>query len=85
VLEYEPHCALFTPDNEPLIFYKRIAEFGLKCLKDKGRIFFEINEAYSAETADILKQYDYTNIIPRKDINGKWRMIAATRKFQYSL
>jgi len=81
VLEYEPHCALFTPDNEPLIFYKRIAEFGLKCLKDKGRIFFEINEAYSAETADILKQYDYTNIIPRKDINGKWRMIAATLKY----
>jgi len=79
VLEHEPHCALFTPDDDPLIFYKRIAEFGLKCLKDKGRVFFEINEAYSVETADILKQYGYSDIIPRRDINGKWRMVSAQK------
>ena len=79
VLEYEPHCALFTPGDDPLIFYKRIAEFGSKCLKDQGRIFFEINEAFSEETADILKQYGYSDIVPKKDISGKWRMITAKR------
>ena len=79
VLEYEPHCALFTPVDDSLIFYRRIAEFGLKCLKDRGKIFFEINETFSKETADILEQYGYSDIIMRKDINGKWRMIAATR------
>ena len=79
VLEYEPRCALFTPDNDPLIFYKRISEFGLKYLKDSGKIFFEINEAFFSKTVDILKQYGYTNIVLRKDINGKWRMVSAKR------
>jgi release factor glutamine methyltransferase len=79
VLEFEPHCALFTPDNDPMIFYKRIAEFGLKCLKNGGRIFFEINEAFPTETVDILKQYGYSDIIPRKDICGKWRMVSAKK------
>ena len=80
VLEYEPHCALFTPGDDPFIFYKRIAEFGLKCLKEGGSVFFEINEAYSVETADILKQYGYSDIITRKDINGKWRMVSAKKQ-----
>ena len=80
VLEYEPHCALFTPeDNDPFIFYKRIASFGLKCLKDRGRIFFEINEAFPGEVTDILKQYGYSDIVSRKDINGKWRMVSAQK------
>ena len=84
VLEYEPHCALFTPENDPMIFYKRIAEFGLECLKDNGKIFFEMNEAFSVETAKILEQYGYTDIIPRKDINGKWRMVSATSQYNKS-
>jgi release factor glutamine methyltransferase len=79
VLEHEPHCALFTPGNDPFIFFKRIATFGFKCLKDKGKIYFEINEAFPVEVADILKQYGYKNITPRKDINGKWRMISAQK------
>lgn len=77
VLEHEPHVALFTPKNNPLIFYERIAEFGKRCLKAKGRIYFEINEAYSEKVANILKTYHYSDIIPRKDINGKWRMMSA--------
>ena len=84
VLEYEPHIALFTPENHPLVFYEQIATFGLKCLKNGGKLFFEINEAFSVETVDILTQCGYTDIIPRKDINGKWRMVSATRKFNDS-
>ena len=78
VLEYEPHCALFTPENDPLIFFKRLAAFGIKKLKKSGRIFFEINEAYHEEVADILKQHGFSDISLRKDINGKWRMISAS-------
>ena len=79
VLEYEPHNALFTPDDDPLIFFKRIAAFGIKNLKDSGMIFFEINEAYHKEVADILKQQGFSDISLRKDINGKWRMISARK------
>ena len=77
VLEYEPHCALFTPENDPLIFYKQIATLGTKCLKDSGKIFFEINETYHTKVVDILRQNNYSDITPRKDINGKWRMVSA--------
>ena len=77
VLKYEPHSALFTPENDPLIFYKRIAAFGAKCLRNKGKVFFEINETFSAEVAEILRQNHYSDIVLRKDINGKWRMVSA--------
>jgi len=77
VLKYEPHCALFTPENDPLIFYRRIAALGTKCLKDRGKVFFEINEAFSAEVAEILQKNNYSDIILRKDVNGKWRMVSA--------
>jgi len=77
VLEYEPHTALFTPKDHPFVFYERIAAFGSKCLKNKGRVFFEINEAFPEKVAEILQKNNYSNIIPRKDINGKWRMMSA--------
>jgi release factor glutamine methyltransferase len=79
VLEYEPHQALFTPGHDALIFYKRIAAFGTKGLKPHGKVFFEINEAFPAEVAEILKQHGYSDIVTRKDINGKWRMISAQK------
>jgi len=77
VLEYEPHSALFTPGNHPLVFYEKIAALGMKCLKKKGKIFFEINELFPEEVEDILQQNHYSDIIKRKDINGKWRMVSA--------
>ena len=77
VLEYEPHNALFAPGTDPSLFYRRIAKFGTKKLRNSGLIFFEINENFPVETATILEQYGYSNIISRKDINDKWRMISA--------
>ena len=82
VLDYEPYIALFTPENDPLVFFKRISAFGKKSLKEGGRIFFEINEAFHEEVADILKQHDYSDISLRRDINGKWRMISGQKNFQ---
>jgi len=77
VLEYEPHVALFAPNERPLVFFEQIALFGAKCLKNRGRIFFEINELLSEEVANILRQNHYADITLRKDINGKWRMVSA--------
>ena len=75
VLDYEPHQALFVPNTDPLLFYRKIAEFGLTHLKSNGLIFLEINEALGPETISLLSQYGYQNIELRKDFFGKDRMI----------
>ena len=54
VLEWEPNLALFVPDDDPLRFYRRIAELGLDILNDGGLIYFEINRAYGSETIEML-------------------------------
>ena len=70
VLDYEPASALFVPDNDPLLFYRRIAEIR------KGRhLFFEINEAYGDEMCDLLCGLGYKDVQLRRDIYGKARMV----------
>ncbi|NMM46869.1 peptide chain release factor N(5)-glutamine methyltransferase [Marinigracilibium pacificum] len=79
VLDYEPEEALFVPDEDPLIFYEKIADHGLKLLKPEGWIYFEINEALGAEVESMLfnKGYNLTKIIP--DIHGKDRIVSARK------
>lgn len=72
VLNYEPATALFVPDNDPLRFYRRIAE-----LKLGTYLFFEINEAYPAELTALLGGLGYTDIHITHDIYGKPRIIEA--------
>ena len=79
VLEFEPATALFVPDSDPLRFYRRIAELFALPLQGKGRergyLFFEINEAYAAEMEHLLLQNGYTDIHITRDIYGKQRII----------
>ena len=75
VLEHEPHLALFVNDNEPLLFYSRIANIAFESLKTDGFLFFEINEKYGQETVNLLESLSYKNIQLKKYINGKDRMI----------
>ncbi len=77
VLDYEPPIALFVPDNDPLIFYRAIADIAINQLKPGGKLYFEINEQFGNETADLLSLKGFKNIILRKDINGKERMLKA--------
>lgn len=79
VLEWEPDLALFVPDDDPLRFYRRIAELGLDILNDGGLIYFEINRAYGSETVGMLALMGYKNIELRKDLSGNDRMIKALR------
>ncbi|HEY3370315.1 MAG TPA: peptide chain release factor N(5)-glutamine methyltransferase [Prolixibacteraceae bacterium] len=77
VLEHEPKLALFVPDDKPLMFYERIADFALVHLKYGGRLYFEINEAFGKECVEMLQAKGFSNIKLKKDIHGKDRMIRA--------
>jgi release factor glutamine methyltransferase len=76
VTKHEPHLALFVEDENPLIFYQKIADFALTNLQQNGVLYFEINQALAQETQKLLEQKGFiTEII--KDINQNDRMIKA--------
>lgn len=77
VLNNEPHLALFVDNENPLIFYKKIADLAKKHLTKKGLLFFEINQYLSSETVTMLKEKEFTNIELKKDLFGNDRMIQA--------
>lgn len=77
VTDFEPHMALFVPENDPLIFYKVIADFALKNLQPDGLLFFEINESLGKETIEMLRSKGFKNIELRQDMSGRDRMIRA--------
>ena len=79
VLEYEPHTALFVPDDDPLLFYRAIAQFGQTALKQGGWLYFEINPLYAREMCDMLRLMSYHDIELKADQYGKQRMIRAQR------
>ena len=75
VLEYEPKSALFVTDEDPFLFYRKIARLANLHLTDKGRLYFEINEYLSNDLKALLQTEGFTDIEVRKDIFGKDRMI----------
>lgn len=79
VLDWEPHTALFVPDNDPLLFYRAIAEQGLAMLRTGGKLYFEINREYGNETVGMLAALGYTDIELRKDFADNDRMIRAVK------
>lgn len=79
VLNHEPHLALFVPDTDPLLFYRRIVAFCEQYLIIDGYVFVEIHEELSAETMQLFHESGFANIELRKDLQGKPRMIKAQR------
>ncbi|MFZ4725574.1 MAG: peptide chain release factor N(5)-glutamine methyltransferase [Paludibacter sp.] len=75
VLEHEPHLALFVPDNDPLIFYRHIAQFAMKHLSQNGKLYFEIHREAGLRCTNLLVEQGFINIELRKDISGNDRMI----------
>jgi release factor glutamine methyltransferase len=75
VLQNEPHLALFVSDENPLIFYDKIADLAKKLLNRDGLLFFEINQYLGNETVKMLKEKGFKNIELRKDLFGNYRMI----------
>ncbi|MES2004180.1 MAG: peptide chain release factor N(5)-glutamine methyltransferase [Bacteroidota bacterium] len=74
VLAFEPSLALFVPDDDALLFYRKIALFGKKHLSSTGSIFLEINEALGKEVISLYETAGYTCEL-RKDMQGKGRMV----------
>ena len=77
VLLYEPHEALFVPDDKPLMFYKQIAEFAIGHLNSHGKLYFEIHYDKGKEIVQLLNDLGFINIQLRKDISGQNRMVKA--------
>jgi release factor glutamine methyltransferase len=79
VLEYEPHLALFVPDNDALLFYKAIIEKAKDWLVDTGLLYFEINERFGKEICSYALQNGYSDAYCIKDIFEKDRFVKITR------
>ena len=80
VLEHEPSLALFVPDEDPLRFYRAIAEIAALELVNGGRLYFEINPIYEKETREMLEGFGFENIEAKQDFYGKKRMMRAMKK-----
>ena len=79
VLEHEPSLALFVPDEDPLKFYRAIAEYASSTLKSGGALYFEINPIYEKETREMLLKLDFKDIETKEDAFGKKRMMRAIK------
>ena len=77
VLRYEPHSALFVPDNDPLLFYRAIARYASVALKPGGKLYFEINAAYGNDTAKLLSDFHFADIEVARDFYGRDRFVSA--------
>lgn len=79
VLNYEPHQALFVPEEDELIFYHAIISFAKNHLVDGGRLYFEINENKGKEIATLIPQQEFKNVEIRNDLTGKNRFVIAEK------
>lgn len=79
VLAFEPETALFVPDADPIVFYKRIGDQGLESLKKGGKLYFEIHENFGDAVKMYLEQIGYAEVKIHKDMQGKDRMVSSFR------
>ncbi|GEO08621.1 peptide chain release factor N(5)-glutamine methyltransferase [Segetibacter aerophilus] len=78
VLKFEPTIALFVPNEDALLFYKAIVKFAKAHLKTEGSVYVEINEALGKDVVNLFKGSGFTEVILKKDMQGKDRMVKAT-------
>lgn len=78
VLDYEPHLALFVPDEDALLFYRKIATLAKKNLTIEGKLFFEINQYLAKEMKAMIEELGFKNVQIFKDCYGNDRMLQAT-------
>ena len=79
VLKHEPEIALFVPNEEPLLFYRKIAEGILPFLSTCGVLYFECHYLQLENTRNMLLELGFNNVEKRKDLQGKWRMLKAQK------
>lgn len=79
VARFEPATALFVPDNDPLLFYRIIADFANSRLRKNSNVYVEVHEDYAAEVVELFIKSGFEAVVLRKDINGKNRMVKAMK------
>ncbi len=77
---FEPSNALFVPDNDPLLFYRRIGQLAQERLEPAGKLYFEIHEDYGPEVKTELEKQGFADVNLKKDMFGKDRMVRATKR-----
>lgn len=80
VLNHDPDLALFVSDQDPLLFYRRITEVADELLSNGGLLAFEINERYGSETVILLQNHGFNDVIVKKDLNNKPRIVLGYKK-----
>ena len=80
VKDFEPEMALFVPDDDPLLFYRKIAMYAQSHLYTDGKLFFEVHRDYGKACVEMLKAMNFEDVILRKDIAGNDRMVGAKYK-----
>ena len=80
VLDYEPHSALFVPDTDPMLYYRPIAAYASRALKNGGRLYLEINRAMAQQVINTLHQAGLKNVQAFTDFNGNNRFVTAIKK-----
>jgi release factor glutamine methyltransferase len=79
VLEHEPSVALFVPNEDPLLFYRKIGALALQLLGEGGLLFFEINRRFGKEVVALLQEMGYREVELRQDLFGNDRMVKAIK------
>ena len=79
VLDYEPHLALFAPDDNPIIFYQHIGDYAWQNLNPGGKLYFELNPLTATDVCDYLRHLGFCEIELRQDQFGKQRFLKATK------
>ncbi len=79
VKHFEPHQALFVPDEDPLVFYRKIADFASQHLYPDGKLFFEVHRDFGKMCVDMLQNMGFANVQLKKDIFANDRMIQAEK------
>jgi release factor glutamine methyltransferase len=79
VLKHEPHMALFTEHEDPLIFYKAIVNFSLLHLFRGGMLFFETHASYAHQVASWMESNEFEQVTVLQDMQGKDRIVYGTK------
>ncbi len=79
VKDHEPQEALFVPEDDALLFYRKIALFGKQHIEDNGTIYCELHIDHAHQTKELFQQEGYASVEIRKDMHGNWRMLKAIK------
>lgn len=78
-LAHEPELALFVPEADPLVFYRKIGALAQEVLAKGGKLYVETNEFNHREVVGLLTDLGYREVTGKQDLQGKWRMIRAVK------